>query len=97
MLKNKQVLFYSNQMKYLEQLKKELENRKSKVANISYRKKLRENQNKENYLSEIHRIRGVLSQTENRFPIGTKERLKSREEELKNLIHNNAFPNELRI
>ena len=78
MFKNKQVLFYGNQMKYLEQLKKELENRKSKVANISYRKKLRENQNKEHYLSELHRIRGVLSQSENRFPIGTRDRLKSR-------------------
>ena len=97
MFKNKQLLFYGNQMKYLEQLKQELENRKSKVANISYRKKLRENQNKENYLSELHRIRGVLSTSENRFPIGTRDRLKSREEELKKLIHNNAFPNEHKI
>ena len=78
MFKNKQLLFYGNQMKYLEQLKQELENRKSKMANISYRKKLRENQNKENYLTELHRIRGVLSQSENRFPIGTRDRLKSR-------------------
>ena len=97
MFKNKQLLMYGNQMKYLEQIKRELEARKSKVANISYRKKLRENQNKENYLTELHRIRGVLSQNENRFPIGTKERLKSREEELKKIIHNNAFPNEFRI
>ena len=98
MFKNKQLLMYGNQMKYLEQLKQELENRKSKVANISYRKKLRENQNKENYLSEIHRIRGVLSQSENRFPIGTHSRLKRREEELKKLIkNNNAFPNEYKI
>ena len=95
MFKNKQLLFYGNQMKYLEQIKQELENRKSRVANISYRKKLKEQQNKENYISELHRIRGVLSQNENRFPIGTKERLKSREEELNKLIHNNAFPNEL--
>ena len=94
MFKNKQMLMYGNQMKYLEQVKRELENRKSRVANISYRKKLRENQNKENYLTELHRIRGVLSQNENRFPIGTKERLKSREEELKKIIHNNAFPSD---
>ena len=93
MLKNKQVLFYSNQMKYLEQLKKELENRKSKVANISYRKKLRQQQDKENYLTELHRIRGVLSQSENRFPIGTRERLEQRIKEIQNL-KNNAFPNE---
>ena len=46
MLKNKQVLFYGNQMKYLEQLKQELEARKSKVANISYRKKLKQQQDK---------------------------------------------------
>ena len=96
MFKNKQLLMYGNQMKYLEQLKQELENRKSKVANISYRKKLRQMQDKENYLTELHRIRGVLSQADNRFPI-TKERLTQRTEELKNLIHNNAFPNEYKI
>ena len=54
-------------------------------------------QDKENYISEIHRIRGVLSQAENRFPIGTHSRLKSREEELKKLIKNAAFPNEYKI
>ena len=97
MFKNKQLLFYGNQLKYLEEVNRELELRKSRVGNISYRKKLRENQNKENYLTEFHRIRGVLSQNENRFPIGTRERLKSREEELKQLIHNNAFPNEYKI
>ena len=93
MFKNKQLLMYGNQMKYLEQIKRELELRKSKVANISYRKKLRENQNKENYLTELHRIRGVLSQADNRFPI-TKERLIQRTEELKKIIHNNAFPSD---
>ena len=46
MFKNKQLLFYGKQMKYLEQLKQELEARKSKVANISYRKKLRQMQDK---------------------------------------------------
>ena len=98
MFKNKQLLFYGNQMKYLEQIKKELEARTSKVANISYRKKLRDNQNKENYLTELHRIRGVLSQSENRFPIGTHSRLTQRTEELKKLIkNNNAFPNEYKI
>ena len=93
MFKNKQLLMYGNQMKYLEQIKRELEARKSKVANISYRKKLRENQNKENYLSEIHRIRGVLSQADNRLPIGTRERLTQRIKEIENL-KNNAFPND---
>ena len=93
MFKNKQVLFYGNQMKYLEQLKQELENRKSKVANISYRKKLRQMQDKENYVIEIHRLRGVLSQNDNRLPIGTRARLESRIKEIQNLKYN-AFPNE---
>ena len=92
MLKNKQVLFYGNQMKYLEQLKQELENRKSKVANISYRKKLRQMQDKENYLSELHRIRGVLSMTDNRLPIGTRDRLEQRIKDIQNLKYG-AFDN----
>ena len=97
MFKNKQLLFYGNQLKYLEQVKRELEARKSKVGNISYRKKLRENQNKENYLTELHRIRGVLTENDHRLPIGTRDRLKHREEELNNLIKNAAFPNEYKI
>ena len=92
MLKNKQVLFYGNQMKYLEQLKQELEARKSKVANISYRKKLRQMQDKENYISEIHRIRGVLSQNDNRLPIGTRDRLNQRIKDIQNLKYG-AFDN----
>ena len=95
MLKNNNKM-YGNQLKYIEQIRKELELRKSKVANLSYRKKLKQQQDRENYLTELHRIRGALSQADNRFPI-TKERLKSREEELKNSIHNNAFPNEYKI
>ena len=39
MFKNKQLLMYGNQLKYLEQVKRELEARKSRVGNISYRKK----------------------------------------------------------
>ena len=92
MFKNKQVLFYGNQMKYLEQLKQELENRKSKVANISFRKKLRQMQDKENYLSEVHRIRGVLSMTDNRLPIGTRDRLEQRIKDIQNLKYG-AFDN----
>ena len=38
MFQNKQLLLYGNQLKYLEQVKRELEARKSKVGNISYRK-----------------------------------------------------------
>ena len=76
---------YGSQLKYLEQVKKELEGRKSRVANISYRKRLKDQQDKENYLSEIHRIRGVLSVNNHRLPIGTRERLESRVKEIKNL------------
>ena len=96
MFKNKQLLMYGNQMKYLEQIKQELETRKSKVANISYRKKLRENQNKENYLTELHRIRGVLSQADNRLPIGTRERLEQRVKDIQNLKYG-AFPDDYNI
>ena len=93
MLKNKQMLMYGNQMKYLEQVKRELENRNSKVAYLSYRKKLKQMQDKENYLSEIHRIRGVLSQNDNRLPIGTRARLQSRIKEIENLKYG-AFDND---
>jgi hypothetical protein len=95
MFQNKQM--YPNHLKYFENLKKELEAKKTKVANLNYRIKLKQMQDRENYLTELHRIRGVLSQNENRFPIGTRERLTQRTEELKNLIKNNAFPNEFKI
>ena len=91
MFKNNKM--YGNQLKYLEQVRKELEARKSKVASISYRKKLRQMQDKENYLTELHRIRGTLSQNDNRLPIGTRDRLNQRIKEIENL-KNNAFPND---
>ena len=44
---NRQMSMYRDtQLKYLEVVRKELEARKSKVGNISYRKRLRENQDK---------------------------------------------------
>ena len=92
MIKNKQMLFYGNQIKYLEQVKKELEARKSKVGNLHYRKKLKQQQDKENYITEIHRIRGVLSQNDNRLPIGTRERLEQRIQDIKDLKYG-AFDN----
>ena len=95
MFKNKQMLIYANQIKYLEQVKQELENRKSRVGNLSYRKKLKQMQDKENYITEIHRIRGVLSQNDNRLPIGTRERLTSRIKERENLKYG-AFDNDLK-
>jgi hypothetical protein len=83
MFQNKQM--YNNHFKYFENLKKELEAKKTKVANLNYRIKLKQMQNKENYLNEINRLRGVLSLSDNRLPIGTRERLQSRIKEIQNL------------
>ena len=83
MFQNKQM--YGNHLKYFEILKKELEARSMRTANLSYRKKLKQMQDKENYLTEIHRIRGVLSQNDNRLPIGTRDRLSNRIKEIQNL------------
>ena len=91
MFQNKQM--YRNHFKYFENLKRELEAKKAKVANLNYRIKLKQMQDRENYLTELHRIRGVLSQNENRLPIGTRERLQSRIKEIENLKYG-AFPNE---
>ena len=75
----------NTQIKYLENVQREMEARKTKVANTLYRNKLREHQNKLNYANELHRIRGVLSQNDTRLPIGTRERLNERVKELKRL------------
>ena len=82
MFQNKQM--YRNHLKYFEHLK-ELEAKATKVANISYRRKLKQMQDRDNYIDEIHRIRGVLSQADTRLPIGTRSRLLNRIEEIKNL------------
>ena len=81
MFKNKQM--YKNHLKYFENFKKELEAKKAKVANLNYRIKLKQMQDRENYLTELHRIRGVLSENDHRLPIGTRELLKSRSESTK--------------
>ena len=83
MFQNKQM--YGNHLKYFENFKKDLESRASRTANLSYRQKLKQMQDKENYLTEIHRIRGVLSQNDNRLPIGTRDRLSNRIKEIQNL------------
>ena len=83
---NRQMSMYKDsQLKYLEIVRKELEGRKSLVGNINYRKKLKEQQDKENYLSEINRIRGVLSASDSRLPIGTRDRLNKRIKQIKDL------------
>ena len=38
-----------------------------------------------NYTNEVNRIRGILSQNDTRFPIGTREKLIQRVNELKKL------------
>ena len=86
-------MYRDAQLTYLEQVKKELEARQTQVSNISYRKRLRQKQDKENYLSEVHRIRGVLSASDTRLPIGTRDRLKERIKQIKNLKYG-AFDNE---
>ena len=75
----------NNQIRYFQNVKRELEARQTKVASLSYRNKLREQQDKENYVNELQRIRGQLSKSSNRLPIGTRERLVKRIEELKKL------------
>ena len=90
MFQNKQM--YGNHLKYFENLKKELEAKATKVANLNYRKKLKQQQDKDNYVNEIHRIRGVLSLSDNRLPIGTRERLQNRIKEIEKLKYG-AFDN----
>ena len=79
------MLFNGNQIKYFENLKRELEARATKVANISYRNKLKQQQDKGNYVNAIHRIRGALSQYDHRLPIGTRQRLANRIKEIEQL------------
>ena len=50
-------------------------------------------QDRENYLTEIHRIRGVLSQNDNRLPIGTRDRLTQRIKDIETLKYG-AFPSD---
>ena len=88
-------MYRDAQLQYLEVVRKELEARKSKVGNINYRKKLKEQQDKENYLSEIHRIRGVLSASDTRLPIGTRDRWNKRIKQIQDLKYG-AFDNELK-
>ena len=52
-----------------------------------YIRELKQYQNKLNYTNELHRLRGILSQNDTRFPIGTKERLQERVHNLKNLLN----------
>ena len=76
-------LNYSQQ--YFKNLKDFVEGQKNKSASILYRRKLLEHRDKVNYTNELQRIRGELSRNDTRLPIGTTDRLKAREDELKKL------------
>ena len=75
----------NTQIRYFQNVKRELEARQTKVANLSYRNKLREQQDKENYVNELNSLRGQLSKNSNRLPIGTRKRLEEKIEEINNL------------
>ena len=77
--------FNKMQTHQLETIKKELELKKAKAQSMAMRNKMLDHSNKVNYQNEMDRIRGYLSTHDTRFPIGTIERLKNREEELKKL------------
>ena len=91
MFQNKQM--YRNHLKYFENFKKELEAKATKVANLNYRRKLKQQQDRDNYIDEIRRIRGILSETDNRLPIGTRSLLLNRIEEIKKIKYG-AFPSD---
>ena len=82
---NKMDTFSKMQTHQLENIKRELELKKAKGQSVVMRNKMLAYKDKINYQNEMDRIRGYLSQNDTRFPIGTVERLKKREEELKKL------------
>ena len=91
MFQNKQM--YKNHLKYFENFKKELEAKATKVANLNYRIKLKQQQDRDNYIDEIRRIRGVLSQADTRLAIGTRDRLTQRIKDIEKLKYG-AFPSD---
>ena len=74
------------QLNLLENLKKELELKQVKPRSIEMRNKLLQYRDKVNYQNEVDRLKGVISSNDTRFPIGTIERLKKREQHLQKLI-----------
>jgi hypothetical protein len=75
----------SSRIDYFKILKDQLEAHRTKQSSIMFRRKLLENQTKQNYANELHRIKGVLSQNDSRLPVGTVKRLKEREKEIQAL------------
>ena len=78
---------YKNmQLHLLENLKKELELKQVKPRSIEMRNKLLQYRDKVNYQNEVERLTGYIESYNTRFPIGTIERLKKREQHLQKLI-----------
>ena len=77
--------FSKTQTHQLENIKKELELKKARAQSIAMRNKMLDYKDKVSYQNELDRIRGYISSRDTRFPIGSIERLKNREEELKKL------------
>jgi hypothetical protein len=78
-------IFSKMQTHHLENIKKELELKIARAQSIAMRNKMLDYKDKVNYQNELDRIRGYISSRDTRFPIGSIERLKNREEELKKL------------
>ena len=77
--------YTNNHLKYLDNLKKELEGRQTRQSMILFRKKLKESEDRVNRTGELNYIRGELSKYDNRFPILTLENLYNRAKKLKDL------------
>ena len=77
--------FSKMQTHHLENIKKELELKKARAQSTAMRNKMLDYRDKVNYSNELKRIIGYMSSRDTRFPIGSIERLKNREEELKKL------------
>ena len=71
------------QAHYLHNVQKELEAQQARKAHINYYNDLADHQNKMNYTIQIHRLKGLMSDT--RFPIRTKEALHHKINHLKKL------------
>ena len=77
--------FTNSSLNYYDNLKRELEARKTRKGKVLFRKQLLENQEKLNYTNELDRIRGYLSTYDSRFPTLTLENLKNKVLKLKEL------------
>ena len=75
--------YLDRQAHYLHNVQKELEAQQAKKAHINYYKDLSDHQNMIKYNIQIHRLKGLMS--DSRFPISTKEALQHRINRLKKL------------